>query len=72
MDFEDTLDQVDSAIFTGDALESERHRSELKWYCDRWLRKLEELKAAQLASNIDPLEHQGTKQIATGHLLRCP
>jgi hypothetical protein len=38
--FEKKLDDVDAAIFTGDALEYQKNRESLKEYIERWGREL--------------------------------
>jgi len=43
-EFTELLDRVDASVFSGDALEYPKNRQELLWYCERWLRKLKELK----------------------------
>lgn len=43
MSFEDKLDDLDAAIFSGDSLESEENRALLREHCERWLRELSSL-----------------------------
>lgn len=40
--FNDDLDRIDAAVFSGDALESFDNRKELKAMCERWLRAVAE------------------------------
>ena len=43
-DFEEILDTLDAAVFSGDGLEDEHNRNLLQGFLTRWQRRLEELK----------------------------
>ena len=82
------LDEVDAAVFSGDALEAFSNRKILREHCERWLRALDERRTTLIIESdsfslsaeatdeqfvfMSTFVHQWNKHMQTRLVLRVP